>query len=121
VKPDGLVLSLAHLWDSEDQAVTESPYYRGPLARFRIWKWKPNESITPRDVKFDIEGLSTIKASRKLVERIDLRIIHWGLLDADSRKKKFELYTQNDPDGESNGRGYRHFIEPHKLGPFKRK
>lgn len=116
LRPHGMALGIAHLWDSEAFARTKYCGTDRPQARLRVWRWKAGECVLPKALH---SGSSP--AREKPLLRADLRIIHWGYMLAADRQKKFEMYNRLDPDFKLNGHHYQLMVLPVGVEPFQRK
>lgn len=113
-----LVIPILYLWNDEQTVRTDGIYGRFRRASaFRVssdpvcrtWRnWRSS-------AKLHCAGVPDAILSRR-GELAHSRLLHYGYIDAELRRKKFEFYNQVDPANDEED-GYRHVIQGDPGGP----
>lgn len=104
-------LKILYLWNSPQTWRTDGVYgrfYRPSLFRMmnRIFRYQ----VTPWGGGANLHCSSIPQELLGCSRQADCRLLHWGYIDAELRKRKFIWYSQVDPDNEAEDR-YRHMIQ----------
>jgi len=110
-----VAFGIAHLWDKPEMARTSYVKNGQYQSRVRAWRWREGMMVHKRRFHCG-SGPPTA-----YVQRLGLRIIHWGYIDAAVRRAKYEMYCRLDPGGKDNGGSYEGLISDAYVEPFVRK
>ncbi len=103
---DALMFQLIHLWDDPDQYRVDYPFSQeGRVLLFRMFRNLGRAQIrAPKKLHFRASPYT----SRK-VQACRVLLRHYGHLQAENRRRKFEFYTAQDLNKDQSS--YRHFLD----------
>ncbi len=110
---DSYSLRVLYLWDREDQVRADGVY-----SRF----WRPSLFRLRDDAKFQSTPnggnfhCGNVPQGFGQAERSAAFLLHYGYMDAEDRRRKFDWYNQHDPGNQAED-SYRHMIQGDPGGP----
>ena len=118
-RADCYALRVLYLWDRHDQVRTDGVY--GRFWRPSLFRLRPqiNTKIdsfhaTANGGNFHCGNVPHGFAAH--AQRTEIRLLHFGYLDASDRRRKFDWYNKNDPNNMAEDH-YQHIIQGDRGGP----
>jgi glycosyltransferase involved in cell wall biosynthesis len=113
-RADCYALRVLYLWDRPDQIRSDGVYSR--FWRPSLFRLRAGDTFrsTPNGGNFHCGNVPQQLLNR--AQRSEVRLLHFGYMDARDRRRKFDWYTQHDP-GNQVEDCYRHVIQGDPGGP----
>jgi glycosyltransferase involved in cell wall biosynthesis len=101
-------LRVLYLWDRPNQIRTDGVY--GRFWRPSLFRLRPGDTFrsTPNGGNFHCGNVP--KELLGGAQRCDVRLMHFGYMDAQDRRRKFDWYNQHDPANQVED-CYRHIVQ----------
>ena len=113
-RADCYALRVLYLWDRKDQVRTDGVYGRfWRPSLFRLGA-KGSFRSTRNGGNFHCGNVPGDLLAKS--QRSDVRLLHFGYMDARDRRRKFDWYNENDPNNAIEDQ-YRHMIQGDQGGP----
>jgi glycosyltransferase involved in cell wall biosynthesis len=106
-------LQVLYLWNRRDQMRIDGVY--GRFWRPSLFRLRPTDSFrtTPNGGNFHCGNVPKEFAASR---RCEAQLLHFGYMEAQDRRRKFDWYNQHDPNNELEQR-YLHVIQGDPGGP----
>jgi glycosyltransferase involved in cell wall biosynthesis len=106
-------LQVLYLWDRRDQMRTDGVY--GRFWRPSLFRVRPGDSFPTTRNGGNFHCGNVPKEFSSSV-RSEAQLLHFGYMEAEDRRRKFDWYNQQDPNNETEQR-YLHVIQGDAGGP----
>lgn len=107
-------LRIVYLWDRDDQARTDGVY--GRFWRPSLFKLSAAGNFEATDAGGNFHCGNVPRHLQRLSRRLNSRLLHFGYMHAEDRRRKYEWYNLQDPNNDREDR-YRHIIQGDPGGP----
>jgi hypothetical protein len=104
---DTVGFRIVHIWDEEEHYRRDLPEGRnGVISRYRMFRNKGFLQInTQRELHFRTTPFKRNKYHAAIL------VLHYGLMDKNVRKRKYDLYSKQDKDGKKQGFAYDYLLD----------
>ena len=113
-KSDCYALRVLYLWDRKDQVRTDGVY--GRFWRPSLFRLGAGGSFQSTNYGGNFHCGNVPRELMSNAQRSDVRLLHFGYMDARDRRRKFDWYNEKDPNNTIEDQ-YQHMIQGDQGGP----
>jgi glycosyltransferase involved in cell wall biosynthesis len=108
---DSILFKLVHLWDNENTYRKDLPATsEGITYRYRMFRNKGFMQIVA-DRTLHFPACPFIMRENKGHGAVNNLVLHYGMMEAPARKKKYETYSRQDKEGKMQGFSYNYLLD----------